>query len=280
MPCTRKPGVRQSSVLILAALLVGAAGCQARPSRAPAAATTTTPTPASPVSAPQPADQCGTPSTRAQTFWLDGPGGDRLQAAAVGSGRDAAVFVHQSGTHGLCDFWPYAAWLAATKHIRAVLVDQCGYGASTCPGVGRNVDGGRWVAATRAAVAWTRAHGARRITLVGASFGGIIVLHAAQSIQPPVNAVVDLSGELRWAGVDSLAAGRHLRVPALLAVAPGDRYVSVGDMRRLYAAIPARPKRLVVAPAGAGHGWALLTAATGWSPLGATTAAWIHGRQQ
>ena len=51
-------------------------------------------------------------------------------------------------------------------------------------------------------------------------------------------------------------------------------------MRRLYAAIPARPKRLVVAPAGAGYGWALLTAATGWSPLGATTTAWIHGRQQ
>jgi hypothetical protein len=123
MPCTRKPSVRQSSVLLLAALLVGAAGCQARPSRAPASATTITPTPASPISAPQPADQCGTPSTRAQTFWLDGPGGDRLQAATVGSGRDAAVFVHQSGTQGLCDFWPYAAWLADTKHVRAVLVD-------------------------------------------------------------------------------------------------------------------------------------------------------------
>jgi len=52
MPCTRKPSVRQSSVLILAALLVGAAGCQTWPSRAPAAATTTTPTPASHISAP------------------------------------------------------------------------------------------------------------------------------------------------------------------------------------------------------------------------------------
>lgn len=43
------------------------------------------------------------------------------------------MFVHQSGTQGLCDFWPYAAWLADTKHVRAVLVDQCSYGASTCP---------------------------------------------------------------------------------------------------------------------------------------------------
>jgi dienelactone hydrolase len=91
--------------------------------------------------------------------------------------------------------------------------------------------------------------------------------------------VVDLSGELRWAGLDSLAAGRHLSVPALLAVAPGDRYVSVGDMRRLCQAIPAHPKRLVVAPAGAGHGWTLLTAPTGWSHLAATTAAWIHGHR-
>ena len=276
-----KPSVRHAAVLVVAALLVGAAGCRAQPSRAPAAATTTRPTPAPATtqsSAPQPADQCGTPATRARTFWLAGPDGARLQAAMVGSARDAVVFVHQSGTQGLCDFWPYAAWLAGARQVRAVLVDQCGYGASTCPGVGRNTDGDRWVAATRAAVAWTRAHGGRRITLVGASFGGIVALHAARSIQPPVDAVVDLSGELGWAGLDSLAAGRHLTVPALLAVAPGDRYVSVGDMRRLYQAIPAHPKRLVVAPAGAGHGWALLMTATGWSPLATTTATWIRGR--
>jgi pimeloyl-ACP methyl ester carboxylesterase len=203
MPYTEKRSVRRPSGLSLAALLVGAVGCQARPSRAPAAPTTTTPTPASattPTSAPQPADQCGTPATRAQTFWLDGPGGDRLQAAMVGSGHDAAVFVHQSGTQGLCDFWPYAAWLAGARQVRAVLFDQCGYGASSCPGVGRNVDGDRWVAATKAAVAWTRAHGARRVTLVGASFGGIVALHAARSIRPPVDAVVDLSGELLRVG--------------------------------------------------------------------------------
>jgi hypothetical protein len=277
----RRPSLRRSSALLLAALLVGAVGCQAGGSRAPAAATTSAPTraaAATPPAAPQPADQCGTPATRARAFWLDGPGGARLQAAVVGGGADAAVFVHESGTAGLCGFWPYAAWLASTRHLRAVLVDQCGYGASVCPGVGRNEDGGRWVAATRAAVAWTRAHGARWITLVGASFGGIVALHAARSITPPVDAVVDLSGELRWAGLDSLAAGRHLGVPALLAVAPGDRYVGVGEMRRLYAAIPAHPKRLVVAPAGAGHGWLMLTTATGWSPLAVTTAAWIHGR--
>ena len=82
-------------------------------------------------------------------------------------------------------------------------------------------------------------------------------------------------------GLDSLAAARRLRVPALFAVAPGDRYVSATTMRRLYQAAPARPKRLVIAAEG-GHGWELLGGAAGsdWSPLAVTVAAWIQGRHR
>jgi hypothetical protein len=43
-----------------------------------------------------------------------------------------------------------------------------------------------------------------------------------------------------------LAAARHLEVPALFAVAPGDRYVSVATMRQLHEATPVRAKRLVM----------------------------------
>jgi hypothetical protein len=70
-------------------------------------------------------------------------------------------------------------------------------------------------------------------------------------------------------------------VPALFAVAPGDSYVSVGTMRRLYQAAPVRAKRLVVAE-GAGHGWELLGGAAGsaWTPLAARVAAWIQGRHR
>ena len=94
--------------------------------------------------------------------------------------------------------------------------------------------------------------------------------------------MVDLSGEASWTGLDSLAAARRLRVPALFAVAPGDRYVSVGTMRRVYQAAPARAKRLVVLAEGAGHGWELLGGAAGgdWSPLAVTVAAWIQGRHR
>jgi dienelactone hydrolase len=160
-----------------------------------------------------------------------------------------------------------------------VLFSQCGNGASQCP-AGDPAD--QWPAMATAAVTWARSHGARQVTLVGASAGGVVALQVAASVRPPVDAVVDLSGERGWMGLDSLAAARRLRVPALFAVTPGDRYVSVGTMRRLYQAAPVRAKRLVVLAEGAGHGWELLGGAAGtdWSPLAETVAAWIQGRHR
>jgi dienelactone hydrolase len=163
--------------------------------------------------------------------------------------------------------------------VRSLLFSQCGAGASQCP-PGNPAD--QWLATTTAAVAWARAHDAGRITLVGASAGGVVALQVAASIRPPVDGVVDLSGERRWQGLDSLAAARRLQVPALFAVAPGDSYVSVATMRQLHEAAPVRAKRLVVPADGAGHGWELLGGAAGtdWSPLAVTVAAWIQGRHR
>ena len=226
----------------------------------------------------QPAEQCGGgPAVPAEPFWLSGARGAQLAAATVGSGPDVAVFVHESGTSGLCGFWPYAVWLAQGRHLRALLFDQCGYGASFCE-KDSATEPDDWITSTMAAVAWARSHGARRVTLVGASVGGIVVLHAAASIQPPVDAVVDLSGELAWSGLDSLTAARALTVPVLYAVAPHDEYVTVADMRRIYAATGSRSKRLVQVESG--HGWEMLTppSRTGWSPLATQVAAIIQGR--
>jgi pimeloyl-ACP methyl ester carboxylesterase len=187
--------------------------------------------------------------------------------------------VHQAGPTGLCGFWPYAAWLAKTKGVRSLLFSQCGNGASQCP-PGNQAD--QWLEVTTAVVSWARANGASQVTLVGASAGGVVALRAAASIRPPVAGLVDLSGEGRWQGLDSLAAARRLQVPALFAVAPGDRYVSVATMRRLYQAAPVRAKRLVVLAEGAGHGWELLGGGAGsdWSPLAVTVAAWIQGHHR
>jgi hypothetical protein len=225
----------------------------------------------------QPAEQCGGgPALPAESFWLSGARGAQLAAATVGTGSDVAIFVHESGMSGLCGFWPYAVWLARGRHLRAVLFDQCGYGASFCE-KDSATEPEDWITSTKAAVAWARAHGARRVTVVGASAGGIVALHAAASIQPAVDAVVDLSGELTWSGLDSLTAARTLTVPVLYAVAPHDEYVTVADMRRIYAATGSRSKRLVQAESG--HGWEMLTtpSRTGWSPLAAQAAAIIQG---
>jgi pimeloyl-ACP methyl ester carboxylesterase len=256
------------------ALSITLAGCTGGGSSPPP----TTTAAAAPVP-PAPAELCGGPTTPAQSLWLSGPTGAQIYAAVVGTGPATAVFVQQAGPTGVCGFWPYADWLARTKGVRSLLFSQCGNGASQCP-AGNPAD--QWPEVTTAAVAWARKNGAGQVTLVGASAGGVVALQVAASARPPVDAVVDLSGEKRWMGLDSLAAARRLEVPALFAVAPGDRYVSVATMRRLYQAAPVRPKRLVVLADGAGHGWELLGGAAGsdWSPLAATVAAWIQGRHR
>ena len=265
----RSSANRRRLLPVVVALSIILAGCT---TDAPSRPSTATSAPAP----PPPAELCGGPTTPARSFWLSAPGGAQLYAAVVGTGPATAVFVHQAGTTGLCGFWPYADWLARTKGVRSLLFSQCGNGASQCP-PGKPAD--QWPATTTAAVSWARTHGARRVTLVGASAGGVVALQVAASIRPPVEGVVSLSGEGRWMGLDSLAAARRLRVPALFAVAPGDRYVSVATTRRLYQAAPVRAKRLVVLAEGAGHGWDLLGGAAGtdWSPLAGTVASWIQG---
>lgn len=276
MRISANPGRLLAVVIALSIML---AGCARDASRPFPSVTATTAAPAAGSAPPAPAELCGGPTTQAQSFWLSAPGGAQVYAAVVGTGPVTAVFVHQAGRAGLCGFWPYAAWLATTKGVRSLLFSQCGNGASQCP-PGKPAD--QWLEVTTAAVTWARANGAGQITLVGASAGGVVALQVAASGSPPVAAVVSLSGERRWMGLDSLAAARRLRVPALFAVAPGDRFVGVGEMRRLYDAAPVRAKRLEVLAEGAGHGWELLGGAAGsdWSPLALTVAAWIQGRDR
>jgi pimeloyl-ACP methyl ester carboxylesterase len=269
----------RSLLAVVIALSIMLAGCTGDGWWPSTSVTATTAAPAATPPPPPPAELCGGPTTRAQSFWLSAPGGAQVYAAVVGTGPVTAVFVHEAGQRGLCGFWPYADWLARTNGVRSVLFSQCGAGASQCP-AGKAAD--QWLEVTTAAVTWARAHGAGQVALVGASAGGVVALQVAASISPPVDAVVNLSGERSWQGLDSLAAARRLGVPALFAVAPGDSLVSVGTMRQLYRAAPVRAKRLVVLAEGAGHGWELLGGAAGsdWSPLALTVAAWIQGRHR
>ena len=136
--------------------------------------------------------------------------------------------------------------------MRSLLFSQCGNGASQCP-PGNAAD--QWLAVTTAAVSWARANGAGQVTLVGASAVASWPCRSRPSSPHRRPPWANLSGERGWMGLDSAAAARRLGVPALFAVAPGDRFVSVATMRRLYQAAPVRAKRLVVLAEGAGHGW-------------------------
>jgi dienelactone hydrolase len=109
---------------------------------------------------------------------------------------------------------------------------------------------------------------------------GIAVVAAAQ-LHP--GAVVNLSGERNTTGLtpgidaNAGAAARRVTAPSLFAVARGDRYVSVADMRAVARRVRSAISRVIVLPAAAGHGWALLSGTTTeWSPLAAPVAAFIR----
>jgi dienelactone hydrolase len=111
--------------------------------------------------------------------------------------------------------------------------------------------------------------------------GGAIAVVAAARLHPA--AVVDLSGERSTAALtpgidaDAGAAAPGVTAPALFAVARGDQYVPVSDMRAVARRARSATKRVIVLPAIAGHGWDMLlgTSAT-WSPLARTVAAFIR----
>lgn len=209
-------------------------------------------------------------------MWLPIRAG-RLEANRAGSGPDAVVFLHEISPEGMCGFAAYAAWLVAHyRAVQVVLVNRCGYGASVCHSEATATD---IVTETEPAIAWARGHGARRITLVGASGGGMDALEAAALI-PGIAAVVDLSGDVNDTGANDNALVRRITIPALLTAAPDDQFVSIAALRGYYAKIPARVKRLLIENNDPGvHGWDLLSGANGQppSPLAVTIADWALG---
>jgi pimeloyl-ACP methyl ester carboxylesterase len=256
---------------LLAAVLVAVAGCGGD-SHSTARKRTTSTAAAVPAGA---ADRpCTEPGVRAQAIRFRTSDGVVLAGALVGSGPVGAVLIHEY-PRDYCGWLPYSGYLA--RHgVRALLFDLRCFGRSPCPG-GR----GHAIDDVAAAMAELRRRGARRVALVGASMGGAIAVVAAARLHPA--AVVDLSGERDTTGLtpgidaDAGAAAHAVTAPALFAVARGDRYVPVDDMRAVARRVRSATRRLIVLPAVAGHGWDLLFGTgTKWSPLAATVAAFIR----
>lgn len=266
------------AIAVAVALLLG--GCSSgRPDRRTTAPTASvpTPTPSTPVatsSTVETPERCSAlPGARA--LWLPITGG-RLEANVAGTGPDAVVFLHEIGQAGMCGFDTFAAWLIRTRPgVQVVLVNRCGYGTTVCPAA----TGSDIAVQTRPAVDWARAHGATRVTLVGASGGGMDAVGAGASVRG-VDAVVNISGAVNDTGADNRAVARTLTVPTLFAVAPDDPDCPVASIRLLFDLVPARTKRFVLLSANSGlHGWALLLDTDG-RPLSLANrvADWAVGR--
>ena len=116
---------------------------------------------------------------------------------------------------------------------------------------------------------------------MGASLGGAAVLVAGAMITPPVQSIVELSGEPDLGNIgDPIEAGRavhDLRLPVLFVVARDDTAVTVGETRTMFRNTPSNDKHLVVLPSTAGHGWTVLTnGLTHWSAMAGRVAGFVR----
>jgi hypothetical protein len=236
--------VRSSLALVLvAALVAGCGGGKTTTSRSSSRATATATTPRAAAF-----DDCLRPGPAVRLVAVPAPG-ERLPVVVLGRGGATGVVFANESAGVACAWLPYARSVARDG-VQSIVFD--------------------YASASRedevlAAARWLRAHGARRVVLVGASIGGCAVVSAAARGGPrDVDGVVSLSGErILGAQRDLLFDARRLRVPALWVSSENDGYTNfAGETRQLYrgARGHARPDRLLVV-GGDDHGVDLLTGA-------------------
>jgi dienelactone hydrolase len=244
--------IRSSLVAALAILL--AAGCGGGGSATTATAPSTTTAQRATAF-----DDCLRPGPTVRLVSIPAPG-ERLPAVALGQGGSTGVVFANQSASVACGWLPYARDVARDG-VRSVVFD---YAAASREGE------------VLAAARWLRAHGARRVVLVGASIGGRAVVTAAARARPgEVDAVVSLSGErILGAQRDLLVDARRLRVPTLWVSSANDGYTNFAtETRQLYRSARghARPDRLLVV-GGDDHGIDLLTGSQARRVVPAVTA--------
>jgi alpha-beta hydrolase superfamily lysophospholipase len=194
-------------------------------------------------------DNC---TARAGDLTFRAADGTKLVGHRFGAGKTAIVLVHQRrGT--LCQWTPYAKRLAGLGYT-AFAFDLRGNGESQWRDWPANQ---RYGGDAVAAVKLVRRLGATRVFLVGASLGGSAAISAAANARPTVDGVVSVSGAADLSG--ALEAVRRVRTPSLFVAGAKDTDFAT-DARRLYAASPAKDKRLEVLPGAYEHGVDLVAA--------------------
>lgn len=209
---------------------------------------------------------------RAETSWLRASDGIRLFAFTSGSGSTGVVLAHES-PGGACGWLPAVPTFTA-HGLRVLGFDFRGFPPSASA-PNRSADD--FAPDLQAAVEALHADGARKVFVVGASFGGAATLEEAAGLHG-VAGFVSLSGELDLPTTGNvLPAVRRLRAPLLVVASRRDYYLDAADAKRLVRAAGSADKQLALYP-GSYHGWDLLERAPFRQRVWSRLLGWIGER--
>jgi pimeloyl-ACP methyl ester carboxylesterase len=217
--------------------------------------------------------KCGdTSGVDASPFYVRTSDGVELYSIEAGTGQTAIVLVHESPAN-LCGWLPYIPSLTAAG-FRVLAFDLRGFSDSTLPA---SVPARAYDRDLAAEVARARADGAKRVFLVGASYGGAVSLTYGPRL--PVDGVISLSGEtyLPSRSANPLASASRLKVPVLIVGSRHDRYLPVKSALTLLRRTAAKDKRTAFYPGG-WHGWSIVETAPYAASARALISAWIRVR--
>ncbi|TCC11158.1 alpha/beta hydrolase [Kribbella soli] len=240
------PSVGRSAVCVVV-LVLGLAGCGADPAvPAPSSPMTSAPAPSSPTTSAPAGVMAACPAQGAEPFTAAVAGGSTVSGVQLGDASRAVVLSYEWGGSP-CD-WSSVATELVARGYRVALWE---YGTLT--GLDR-------IKELQAVVDKVRAAGATEVVLAGGSVGGCVSMIGGSMITPAVSGVAVLSCA-SWYDVEhrlpTTPLAAKLRVPALYLASDGDS-LPVAEVRRDFAVVPAKDKKLVVVAGSTGHGVELL----------------------
>jgi alpha-beta hydrolase superfamily lysophospholipase len=197
----------------------------------------------------------------------------RLFAFTTGSGPTGVVLAHES-PGGLCGWLPAAPTFTA-HGLRVLAFDFRGFPPSASAPNRRADD---FAPDLQTAVDAMHADGAKKVFVVGASFGGAVALSVGSRLHG-VAGFVSLSGELDLpgSGIDTLAHVPRLRAPLLVVASRQDSYLDASAAKRMLRAAGSTDKQLALYP-GAYHGWELLEYAPHKRQVWSRLLGWLAAR--
>jgi pimeloyl-ACP methyl ester carboxylesterase len=196
----------------------------------------------------------------AKVGWFRASDGVLLDGATLGGGPTGVVLSHESPAD-LCGWVPYAKVLSRAG-FRVLLFDHRHFGLSESPT--DPAKSGHYTRDTAAAVEALKRDGAKKVFLMGASFGGITSMVGGSRLGSKIAGVISVSGEASLGNtegpndeLDAMAAVPKLRVPFLALNSQQDGIALASDARELVRRAGSAHKRLALFPGG-DHGWDML----------------------